>query len=50
MELECLALKWALDTLKHYWLGRDFTLETDHGALQWLCRMKDSNAHVTGWF
>lgn len=50
IELECLAVKWALDTLKYYLLGRDFTLETDHRALQWLGRMKDSNARVTRWF
>lgn len=50
IELECLAVKWALDTLKYYLLGRDFTLETDHRALQWLGRMKDSNARITRWF
>lgn len=49
-ELECLAVKWALDTLKYYLLGRDFILETDHRALQWLGRMKDSNARITRWF
>ncbi|KAL2089206.1 hypothetical protein ACEWY4_016105 [Coilia grayii] len=50
VELECLAVKWALDTLKYYLLGREFTLETDHRALQWLGKMKDSNARVTRWF
>ena len=50
VELECLAVKWALDTLKYYLLGRDFTLETDHRSLQWLGRMKDSNARITRWF
>lgn len=50
VELECLAVKWALDSLKYYLLGRDFTLETDHRALQWLGRMKDSNARITRWF
>ncbi|KAL2104375.1 hypothetical protein ACEWY4_001243 [Coilia grayii] len=49
-ELECLAVKWALDSLKYYLLGRDFILETDHRALQWLDRMKDSNARITRWF
>lgn len=47
VELECLVGKWALDTLKYYLLGRDFVLEIDHRALQWLGRMKDSNARVT---
>src|SRR4029434_5917118 len=50
VELECLAVKWALDSLKYYLIGRDFTLETDHRALQWLGRMKDSNARITRWF
>ena len=50
VELECLAVKWALDTFKYYLLGREFTLETDHRALQWLGKMKDSNARVTRWF
>ena len=50
VELECLAIKWALDTLRYYLLGRDFKLETDHRALQWLGRMKDSNARITRWF
>lgn len=49
-ELECLAVKWALDSLKYYLLGREFVLETDHRALQWLGRMKDSNARITRWF
>ncbi|XP_041945156.1 uncharacterized protein LOC121707019 [Alosa sapidissima] len=50
VELECLAIKWALDTFKYYLLGRDFLLQTDHQALQWLGRMKDSNARITRWF
>lgn len=40
VELECLAIKWATDSLR-YVLGRPFVLETDHRALQWLDRMKD---------
>ncbi len=50
VEKEALAIKWALDTLKYYLIGKDFTLETDHRALQWLHRMKDSNARITRWF
>lgn len=49
VEKECLAVKWALDTLRYYLVGKDFTLETDHRALQWLHTMKDSNARVTRW-
>lgn len=47
---ECLAIKWALDSLKCYLLGRKFTLETDHCALSWLTNMKDTNSRITRWF
>ena len=47
VELECLAVKWALETLKYYLMGRDFLLESDHKALEWLGKMKDSNACIT---
>lgn len=50
VELECLVVKWALDTLKYYLLGRDFSLETDRCALQWLGCVKDSKAQITCWF
>ena len=50
VELECLAVKWALETLKYYLMGRDFLLESDHKALQWLGKMKDSNARITRWY
>ena len=44
MELECLAIKRALDSLRYYLLGRSFQLETNHRALQWLEKMRDSNS------
>lgn len=50
VEKECLAVKWALDSLRYYLLGRKFRLETDHRALAWLGRMKDTNARITRWF
>ncbi|KAG1926090.1 gag-pol fusion protein [Pimephales promelas] len=50
IEKECLAVKWALDSLRYYLLGRHFTLETDHRALQWLNNMKDTNARITCWY
>ncbi len=50
VEKECLAVKWALDSFRYYLLGRKFTLETDHRALVWLGRMKDTNARITRWF
>lgn len=50
IEKEALAIKWALDTLKYYLIGKDFVLETDHRALQWLDKMRDSNARITRWY
>ncbi|XP_068073009.1 uncharacterized protein [Danio rerio] len=50
VEKECLAVKWALDSLKYYLLGREFILETDHKALQWLQEMKDTNSRITRWY
>ena len=50
VEKECLAIKWALDTLKYYLMGKEFVLETDHRALQWMHRMRDSNAQITQWY
>ncbi|XP_051809284.1 E3 ubiquitin-protein ligase RNF31-like isoform X4 [Acanthochromis polyacanthus] len=47
---ECLAVKWAVDSLRYYLLGRHFVLETDHRALQWLHKMKDANNRITGWY
>ncbi len=49
-ELECLAIKWVIDTFKYYLLGREIKLETDHKALQWLEQMKDTKNHITHWF
>ena len=44
-----MAIKWAIDTLKYYLVGKDFVLETDHRALQWLHRMRDFNSRITRW-
>lgn len=50
VEKECLAIKWALDSLRYYLLGHKFRLETDHRALAWLGKMRDTNARITRWF
>ncbi len=50
IEKECLAIRWAVLTLRYYLLGREFTLCSDHAALQWLHRMKDTNARITRWY
>ncbi|KAL4007477.1 hypothetical protein ACER0C_001329 [Sarotherodon galilaeus] len=50
VEKECLAMKWAVESLRYYLLGRHFTLETDHRALQWLHKMKETNMRVARWY
>ncbi|KAJ0039408.1 hypothetical protein NL108_016223 [Boleophthalmus pectinirostris] len=49
VEKEGLAIKWALESLKYYLLGREFDLETDHRALTWISSMKDHNSRLTRW-
>ncbi|KAJ8346401.1 hypothetical protein SKAU_G00278020 [Synaphobranchus kaupii] len=44
VEKECLAIRWAVGSLRYYLLGRPFTLCSDHAPLQWLHHMKDTNA------
>ncbi len=46
MEKECLAIRWAVLTLRYYLLGWEFTLCSDHAPLQWLHCMKD----ITRWY
>ncbi|XP_077118870.1 retrovirus-related Pol polyprotein from transposon 17.6 [Ranitomeya variabilis] len=50
VEKECLAIKWALDSLKYYLAGRKFKLVTDHAPLKWMHLHKDRNSRVTRWF
>ena len=49
VEKECLAIKKATHALRVYLLGRKFTVQTDHRALEWLNRLKDNNARLTRW-
>ena len=46
---ECLAIKVACHVFRVYLLGRPFTIQTDHRALQWLDRLKENNARLTRW-
>ncbi|CAM5084186.1 unnamed protein product [Eretmochelys imbricata] len=50
VERECLAVKWAMETLRYYLLGWQFTLVMDNAPLQWMQRNKEKNARVTRWF
>lgn len=49
VEAECLAIVWAVSKLKCYLLGHSFTVESDHQPLQWLQRVRDSNARLLRW-
>ncbi|ETW93809.1 MAG: hypothetical protein ETSY2_50775 [Candidatus Entotheonella gemina] len=49
IEKECLAIKVATHAFRVYLLGRKFTIQTDHRALEWLNRLKDNNARLTRW-
>ena len=49
IEKECLAIKAATHHFRVYLLGRMFTIQTDHRALEWLDRLKDNNARLTRW-
>ena len=48
-ELECLAIVEALDYWHHYLYGKNFTVITDHQALQWLGKMKKPNSRLFKW-
>ena len=50
VEKEGLAIKWALESLRYYLLGREFDLETDHRALTWIQSMRDHNCRLTRWY
>ena len=49
VEKECLAIRLATHSFRVYLLGRPFVIQTDHRALQWLDRLKDSNPRLARW-
>ena len=49
VEKECLAIKLGTQAFRVYLLGRPFTIQTDHRALQWLDRLKETNSRLTRW-
>ena len=48
-EKECLGLVWAIDLLRPYLYGTSFVVETDHNALVWLNKVKDTNQKLLRW-
>lgn len=49
VEKECLAIKLGVETFCVYLIGRQFEIQTDHRALTWLDRLKETNARLTRW-
>ena len=47
VEKECLAIKLGIKAFEPYLLGKPFRVHTDHRALQWLDKARESNAHLT---
>lgn len=48
-ELEALAVKWALEQLRPYLIGRKFQVVSDHHALCWILRYKEGNQRLLRW-
>ena len=46
VEKECLAIKLAVGAFCVYLLGRPFHIYMDHRALQWLDKLRESNARL----
>ena len=49
IQKECLTIKLATHAFRVYLLGRPFTIQTDHRALEWLDRLKENNPQLTRW-
>lgn len=48
-ELECLALLEACRHFKHYLLGINFTVITDHHSLCWLTKLNNPSGRLARW-
>ena len=48
-EKECLAVIWAVTTLRPYLQGVHFTVHTDHSSLRWLMEITDASGRLMRW-
>ena len=46
---ELLAVITFIHQFKHYLLGKQFLLRTDHGSLKWLFNFKDPQGQLARW-
>lgn len=48
-EQECLAIVWAIAQLRHYLVGKEFVIHTDHKPLVWLKNHMDASSRLHRW-
>ena len=49
VEKECLGVKLRVQAFQHYGFGRQFVIEINHQALEWLDQVKKNNPRRTRW-
>lgn len=49
IERECLAIVWAIKSLRHYLVGKEFVVHCDHCLLIWLKNNVDSASRLFRW-